>query len=174
VTQRAVQLLLLSVFLDALAWMAVAAEPKIANFENDAIKKELEKLEGTWTIVSRETKATKTPDEDLKEMQLTIKGNQWTMTHSRGSDKATMKIDPTKDPKTIDLVFSSLGAMGSTFKLPVGRKIVSRGIYKLEYKQGEGYILTLCRVDEQRATRPKKFKTTESSGLLFVFKRKSE
>jgi uncharacterized protein (TIGR03067 family) len=162
------QLCVVMLCFDAAAWPLAAG----GDTKKETIKKELEKLEGVWTLVSREAKAQETPKDDLGQFQLTIKSDRWTLSHPQGSDKATMKIDPTKEPKTIDLAFSSLGAMGTSLKLPAGRKIVSRGIYKLEYKQGEGEILTLCRVDEPRLARPKEFKTTDTTGILFVFKRK--
>ena len=166
----AMSCLVVGAFFGAALWSG-AAPPQGA--KKDAINKDLEKLEGTWTIVSMESKTHKIPEADLKEMQLTIKGNQWAMTHARGLDKASIRIDPTKDPKTIDLIFSSLGAMGSTFKLAPGRKITSRGIYKLEYKEGEGDTLTLCRVDDPRVKRPKEFKTSERAGMVLVFRRRN-
>jgi uncharacterized protein (TIGR03067 family) len=172
-TRCAMQWLILAAFFGAAAW-PVAAAPKRADSKKDAIKNDLEGLEGDWTIVSKEVKGQKSPDEDLKEWHLTVKGDQWTLTHVRGTDKATIRIDPTKDPKTIDLTFWSLGAIGSTFRLAPGRKITSRGIYKLEYKGGGIDTLTLCREDNPRVTRPKEFKTTARAGMLLVFKRQSK
>jgi uncharacterized protein (TIGR03067 family) len=164
--------LVLATFFGAAAWSA--AGPKRADSKKDAIKNDLERLEGDWTIVSKEVKGQKSPDEDLKAWHLTIKGDQWAMTHARGIDEAMIRIDPTKDPKAIDLTFWSLGAMGSTVRLAPGRKITSRGIYKLEYKGGGVDTLTLCREDNPRVTRPKEFKTTQRAGMLLVFKRQSK
>jgi uncharacterized protein (TIGR03067 family) len=131
--------------------------------KKEAIQKELKKLEGTWTIVSWEVKGRKLADEGLKAlqvMQITIKGNEWTHTHPRWMYKVTIQIDPTKDPKTIDL----------TFPLPMGRKILTRGIYQLT-STTEGETLTVCRTDQKGLPRPKEFKTTEREGLLMVLKR---
>jgi uncharacterized protein (TIGR03067 family) len=81
------------------------------------------------------------------------------MRYPRGVDRVTFRIDLTKEPRTIDL----------TFHLP-GRKILVRGIYKLESTTA-GDILTHCRVSRQDLPRPKEFKTTKSAGMLFVWKR---
>src|SRR5438132_2761993 len=172
--RRLMQCLALAMFIGFSAVRAPGGEPKDADARKEAIKKELAKLEGRWKVVSREVKRTNTPAEDVKDLQLTIRGDRWTMTHSSGVDKAIIKIDPAHEPKTIDWTFTSLGAMGKTLKPPAGRKIVSRGIYKLVYTEGDGETLTVCRVDQPRLARPKEFKTTENAGLLFVFRRESK
>ena len=118
-------------------------------------RKELEKLQGEWTMVSMETKGMKARDDVVKQYKLTIKGDQWTVTTLKGvGGKATFKIDPSKNPKTIDLTFE-FNKKGTP----------SRGIYKLE-----GDTLTLCRTAGDRE-RPKEFKTTEEAGILVVWKR---
>ena len=64
------------------------------------------------------------------------------------------KIDPSKNPKTIDFTIKAGDTEG-----------VSRGIYKLE-----GDTLTLCRTVGD-IERPKEFKTTAEAGFLVVWKR---
>jgi RNA polymerase sigma factor (sigma-70 family) len=124
----------------------------------DAIKSQLDVLQGTWTLVSREAKGEKTPQEDLQKWQLTIKGKRWTMRYPDGVMRATIRLDPTKNPRIMDLTFES----------PAGGILV-RGIYQLEYNR-DGDILTHCRQDDRRLPRPKEFKTTPKSGLLFLWK----
>src|SRR5262245_1090369 len=71
-------------------------------------KKELEKTQGEWTMVSMETKGAKAPDEVVMQYKLTIKGDQWTVTTLKGGGgKAKFKIDPSKTPRTIDLTFET-------------------------------------------------------------------
>jgi RNA polymerase sigma-70 factor (ECF subfamily) len=126
----------------------------------EAGKKELERLEGTWVMVSRESKGIKQGGEDLKDWQVTIKGNEWMNTRPGGMEKATIVIDASKDPKAIDLAF----------QFPMGRKILTRGIYQLS-RTTEGETLTLHRVDQPGLPRPKDFKASERGGIVFVFKR---
>ena len=120
----------------------------------DAMKDE-DKLQGEWTMVSMETLGVKHSEDDVKKYTLTIKGDRWTVTNARTlSPGRTFKIDPSKEPKTLDL----------TIKLGNQEK-VSQGIYKLD-----GDTLTVCRT-EDNGERPKEFKTTAKSGILVVWKR---
>jgi uncharacterized protein (TIGR03067 family) len=67
-------------------------------------KKEADQLQGEWTMVSMETRGAKHSEDDVKKYTLTIKGDQWTVMNglSPGAGR-TFKIDPSKDPKTLDL-----------------------------------------------------------------------
>jgi uncharacterized protein (TIGR03067 family) len=131
-----------------------AAEPR----GNDADKKELDKLQGDWTMVSMEFRGKKASDEEVKNYKLTIKDDQWTVTVNGRDNKATIKIDPSKDPKTIDLTFTINDVIS-----------LSRGIYKLD-----GDTLSVCR-NMGDNERPKEFKTSEEAGGgLVVWKRASK
>jgi uncharacterized protein (TIGR03067 family) len=139
------------------------ADEKKGNATNKAdAQNDLERLQGTWTLVSRERNGRKTSEEDVKHWQLTIKGDQWTVKFPGGVDKATIKIDPTKDPKTIDLNVEYRNA-----------NVLERGIYAL-IDTPDGETLKLCRVDQRGHPRPKDFKTTDNSTILFVWKRASK
>ena len=133
----------------AIALVAADEPPKDA-------KKELEKFQGEWTMVSLETRGQKAPEETVKGMKLTVKGAEWVVTRD-GTTVAdiTFQLDPSKDPKAIDL----------TFKVD-GKETALKGIYKLD-----GDTLTLCRTDSPVAARPTAFKTTVDGGVLAVWKR---
>jgi uncharacterized protein (TIGR03067 family) len=118
-------------------------------------KKELDKLQGEWFLVSEESKGLTTPEEIVKGYKVTIKGDQLTSENLDGKvTKWTFKIDPSKEPKHID--------MTTKFK---DKDVRSKGIYKLE-----GDTLSLCRTFGVRE-RPTEFKTTAESGNFQVFKR---
>src|SRR5262245_16705066 len=112
-------------------------------------RKELASLQGEWAMVSMETRGTKAADTQVKRYRLTIKGDKWIVSSGqrKGGEPAgsTMVIDPSKQPKTLDLKAS---------------RTTSKGIYKLE-----GDTLTLCRVTG-KGERPKEFKTTAEAGIL--------
>jgi len=140
--------------MNAILLLAVSFAAAANSSNDDAIKKELNKFQGTWLLVSAETDGKKTPDEVVKTIKVVIDGNKHTV--YRGDEalakEIPFQIDPTKDPKTVDDT------------LPDGRTI--HGIYKLE-----GDTLTSCvaGVDKER---PKEFTAKEGSGqTLRVFKR---
>jgi uncharacterized protein (TIGR03067 family) len=121
----------------------------------DAVKEERGKLEGTWTMSSLEQGGKKSAVATGKERKLTIKGDHWTV--SGGAKKGSsmiFTIDPSKDPKTIDLSVK----MGA-------KEHVSKGIYKLE-----GDTLTICRCVGKEGDRPADFKSKKGY-VLVVWKR---
>jgi uncharacterized protein (TIGR03067 family) len=112
-------------------------------------KKELEALQGDWTSESREVKGKKI---DIQ-FNLTIKGNQWLVSPDNSDPKITFKIDPSKNPKTIDIM--------------QGEETVTLGIYKLE-----GDRMTMCRSFGKGSARPTEFKSEEA--ILIVWKREKK
>ena len=108
-------------------------------------------------MVSREMGGQKTREEVLKQFRLTITGNEWiVMYQGKENLRMKLKIDPTKDPKTLDMT-------------PKGgnEEDVSVGIYKLE-----GDTLTLCRMMEPGdIARPREFKTTRDGDVVVVWRR---
>jgi uncharacterized protein (TIGR03067 family) len=117
-------------------------------------RKELEKLQGTWQLVSAETDGKKAPQEQLKKVRVVIRGQKHTVFFG---DKAVAKeiafrIDPTKNPKTVDDL------------RPTGQSIL--GIYELK-----GDTLRSC-VAPAGKERPTRFAAEAGSGhTLRVFRR---
>jgi uncharacterized protein (TIGR03067 family) len=71
--------------------------------ENEAVKKDLARLQGEWSMVSGSADGQPMPDLLLKQMKRVCKGDEATVTMAgQIYIKAKVTIDPSKKPKTID------------------------------------------------------------------------
>ncbi len=59
--------------------------------------------QGDWVVVSVEKGGEKLPDEVTKSIKLTIKGDKFTLVLPDETKEGTIKLDPTKKPKTVDV-----------------------------------------------------------------------
>src|SRR6516165_11837054 len=101
-----------------------------ARAQDDAAKKEIKKLEGIWATVSIEAAGQKVTDEDkIKTRKLTTKGDKYTMKVGDETVQGTVEINPSKNPKTIDIKPDTGSNKGKTLL----------GIYELD-----GDNLTIC------------------------------
>ena len=129
----------------ALVLIAFGRPAVTATPSEEAAKKELEALQGTWTVAYSEQNGERRRDlEEVKKMRLTIKDDNWTLQyHNNVKDKrvATLKLDPTQKPKAVDFKFS--------VGLLAGETLLS--IYELK-----GDDLKFCFPGESRQ-RPKSF-----------------
>ena len=123
--------------------------------QDAAVEKELEQLQGTWQMVSHEMNGR--PDDALKGATRVVEGDRFTI--KKGDEilrSATMKLDPTKEPRWIDITFTEGSETGK----------VRRGIYVLE-----GDLQTICYGDLGEE-RPTEFVSKPGTGhRLVVFKR---
>lgn len=121
-----------------------------------AVALEQKKLEGLWELIRVESDG---KEPYTIQTYLSIEGDKWTLETLRRKQQLVFRIDPTGEPKTIDLVQKSANAKDS----------IDKGIYKLDRD-----TLTVCtaqvgnRFNDTKA-RPKEFKSTE--GVVRVFKR---
>jgi uncharacterized protein (TIGR03067 family) len=122
-----------------LAVLAVTFSFAAEKPRGDAVKKELKKFEGTWKIVSLEVEGMKLPAKAFEGARLIIKGDAFTMKEEKVTHKGTFKVDPTKKPKMIDLIFTEGPAKGKTLL----------GIYELE---GDTYTICLAVKGKKRPT----------------------
>jgi uncharacterized protein (TIGR03067 family) len=128
-----------------------ADEPK-----DDAVKKDLKALQGNWTVVSIEVNGTKVPDDRIGGRNAAFKGDQYSIHDFR----LTVTLDPTKKPKTIDMV----GKDGN------GKPLSMVGIYDVD-----GDMLKICFAKPNTKVRPVQFETRPQTGeSLIVYKRSPE
>jgi uncharacterized protein (TIGR03067 family) len=125
---------------------------------DEAVKKELKRLEGTWVVVSVVFDGLPSPPEEaLKDQAIVRKGEKETTTlKGKETGKGTVKVDPTKKPAEIDYTFDGGPNDGKTL----------RGIYKVE-----GDTMTVC-YGPLGKDRPTEFESKKGSGVgLVVHKR---
>ncbi len=142
------------------AWAAQKAPPKD---EKEAIKKELAKLQGEWSMVSGTADGTAMPEAMLNEMKRDCKGDETTTTMGgQVYFKAKITIDPSKKPKTIDYQMTEgftkgkkqLGIYeldGDTFKSCFGKAGDDRP-KEFTSKPGDGRTLSVWKRDKNAKT----------------------
>ena len=127
--------------------------------DDDAVRKELKALQGTWKAVALEAGGQPLPKAAVPDFTYTI-GTDGKATGKMAKSEYTAKltVNPDKDPKTIDNVHES-GTQN-------GKK--QFGVYKLE-----GDKLTVCMTPPGAAVadRPKDFSTKDTTNVVFVFER---
>ena len=153
----AVLLALAALGAGGLAYRTLAAD-KPAAAREDTAKADLEKLQGTWLLVSMEMGGQKAPEDEVKGYTLVVKDDKATVSDGKGNtQEAVLKLDAGKDPKEIDMTVDE-----------GGKAEVHKGIYKLD-KDG----LTLCK-SHPPDERPAAFASKEGAKwpAVFVFKKK--
>jgi uncharacterized protein (TIGR03067 family) len=135
----------------------------LADDTEDAFKKELKALAGTWKPVASETDGNKTPEERLKDSSMTrdesgkVVGRRGEMIILQGTVK---KIDGTKQPRTVDTEVTAGDFKGQTIL----------GIYELD-----GDTLRVCVTLPGRGGRPTDFSAGAGSGRnLTVYRREKK
>ena len=110
---------------------------------------DLDRLQGTWHIVSLETDGRKMAPATFGASTIALKGKKF-VTASMGAEyEGTIELDAAKRPKQFTLKFTKGPEKGQA----------SLGLYKLS-----GDTWTIC-LTTGEASRPKKFRTTAGSGL---------
>src|SRR5262245_2174158 len=81
--------------------------------DDAAAKTELKKLEGVWQITSGEQDGK--PIDSIKRDKVTVNGDNFTVHHNGKVEfTATIKLDPNKKPKAVDLTITSEKHQGKT------------------------------------------------------------
>ena len=113
-----------------------------------AIQKDLENFQGTWTVESMELDGKPLPETDRKKIRLTIQGEDFVFDNGSGGEPGLYKIDPTRDPKTLDIVITKGNDKGKIYLV----------IYKFE-----GGKMIQC-MELSNKSRPKEFTGKAGSG----------
>jgi uncharacterized protein (TIGR03067 family) len=131
----------------------------VAAAQDDAVKKELKKFQGTWEAVSGESAGKPQPPESVEGLTVTFQGDKFV---SKKGDKVlqegTIKIDPAKSPRQIDVIASS-GPEADKAQL---------GIYKFE-----GDRLIICGTPAG-GQRPTAFKTDGDEKAHLIVARRAK
>jgi uncharacterized protein (TIGR03067 family) len=121
-------------------------------------KKDEEKIQGTWVVVSAEEGGRVDADK-AKDVKLVFDGETVIVKDPRRDEKAKIKLDPAKKPKTIDITPEEKGAPAK----------VIQGIYELN-----GDELKLC-FTKEGGTRPTEFASKPGGDVsLIVLKREKK
>lgn len=124
------------------------------------VPNDVKAFQGTWQLCAGEADGKALPENLLQDGKLVIKGNRYVVTLAdRGTVKGKQKLDPTMEPKTIDIMDASGPNEGKT----------CLGIYELK---GDEFRVAFAPPGKPR---PSKFTTAPESGQwLHVWKRVKE
>ncbi len=114
--------------------------------------KELEKLQGTWSVASAEENGKEQADEKSRKLTIMIKSDIFSFKFE-GQPKTLdmkLKLDPSSEPKAVDLASTIRGGQ------------VSYGIYELE-----GEELKVC-WSRSGKSRPDTFSTKSGDDRMFL------
>lgn len=130
---------------------SLAALLLVAADKDDDAKAELKKLEGNWQVSRQEERGSLTPKPIIHNLRIVIEGEEiaWYIGNPASNQTADVKVDPSKEPKTIDAEITK----GSL----IGKKML--GIYKLEKD-----ALEICWGEAGTDKRPQKFTTRPGVG----------
>ncbi|MBY0525368.1 MAG: TIGR03067 domain-containing protein [Gemmataceae bacterium] len=130
---------------------------------DDAVKKEVAKLQGAWTTISLRWNGKDMPTDGKFGIQFVFKNDQATVKSSEAVEKEyakiTFKLDPSTNPPVVDLVVSS----------GIQKDAKIEGIYKIKDDE-----LTIC-AKVFGMDRPTEFDSPEGASIvLIVLKREKK
>jgi uncharacterized protein (TIGR03067 family) len=133
-----------SLLLTVALLLAADAAPK------DPSQKDLDLMQGDWQAVSMVVDGTTLPPDDAGAYFRTVKKDQYTIfRYDKPISKGTLRLDPTKSPKTFDARIAG----------PGGKELVALGIYEIDKDN-----LKVCTARPGKE-RPKAFESPAGSEL---------
>jgi uncharacterized protein (TIGR03067 family) len=130
----------------------------IETVANVGAASEAKKMDGTWKPISAELAGKQWPQQVLDSMKLILKDDQYTVEIGDNKDEGTVKLDPSKSPKTMDITGTNGPNKGKTFLV----------IYELK-----GEELRVC-YDLSGKSRPTEFVTRPDTMLFLVTYRRAK
>jgi uncharacterized protein (TIGR03067 family) len=130
-----------------LNWSVLAAPRQKPDVKPEA---ELKKMQGPWTYQSQTIGGRELTQVRLKDIWMEIDGDLMT---KAGGGKYKIKLDPTTDPKSIDLV---------SHEHPSGKTFIHKGIY-----EWDGETLRIC-LDNSAKERPKEFRSLAGQDNIYI------
>ena len=119
---------------------------------------EVKEMDGTWKPVSAELAGKPWPQQVLDSMKLILKDDNYTVQVGDNKDEGTVKRDPSKSPKAMDITGTNGPNKGKTFLV----------IYELK-----GEELRVC-YDLSGKSRPTEFATKPNTHLFLVTYRRTK
>jgi uncharacterized protein (TIGR03067 family) len=122
-------------------------------------RKDLEALQGSWTMASLVINGETLPEGFVKTGKLAVEGDVYRLEFGTNSATSTIKVVATGSPTAIDFTYTDGPQKGETVK----------GIFTLD-----GDTLTICRGLTEGKGRPTKLAAPAESGLLMVTWKRSK
>jgi uncharacterized protein (TIGR03067 family) len=122
----------------------------------DAVAEESKKLQGTWDFATLEIGGQALPEAIFKTSYISVRGQNFTSVTGQTVYKGSYRLDVTKNPRTIDLIFTDGPEKGNT----------SPGIYELN---GDHWKLCL---DVGNKARPREFSSKAGGHALETLTRR--
>ncbi len=120
----------------------------------ELIRKDQERLQGTWKIIAAESKGEKVPTKELGELFLIFDGDTIQVQEDKKKqDRYSFRLNPERKPKEIDFSYTKGPKKGRT----------DRAIYLFQ-----GDLLTFCIQEDATQARPKEFNTEPDTALSLV------
>jgi uncharacterized protein (TIGR03067 family) len=133
--------------------LLTAAEPR----ESKTVNEEAKAMEGSWELASGDLGGQKLPEVVVKTFSLVIKEGKYTVKSTSPDDKGTVRIDPSKQPKEMDVTGEEGPNKGKNYP----------AIYELD-----GDSLKIC-YDLDGKKRPTEFRSAAGTKqFLATYKRK--
>jgi uncharacterized protein (TIGR03067 family) len=132
--------------------VAMLANSAVAAADESA-KEDMARLQGLWTMAEYIIDGTRSNESQIRSWVLVVEGDQYNPGVREFSVEFTYRLNPTRNPKAIDLMPHTGNARGRTI----------RGIYRLD-----GDRFTLCYPADSQAERPAGFGARSGSGLIRV------